>query len=104
MPDLNDLSFIYARYNTTLLVDIKGRVFMWGESSYNLRLRKPKLFHVFTNGVKQIALGKRHGIMIDGEQQVYGWGDGTYGELGLLDDLPVEKPIVLPFFKDTKIQ
>jgi alpha-tubulin suppressor-like RCC1 family protein len=56
---------------------------MWGENSFNMRLRKPKGFHHFKGGLKQIALGKRHGIALDNQGTVYVWGDGTYGELGM---------------------
>jgi len=73
---------------------------MWGEDSSNLRLRKPKLFHTFSNGVEQVALGRRHGIILDKKGIVYGWGDGTYGELGMVDNFSVDTPIPLPFFKD----
>lgn len=78
-----ELSFIYSRYNTNVAVDKKNRVYMWGEDTNNLRLRKPKLFYVFHSRIKQIALGKRHGVVITEEKGLYGWGDGTYGELGI---------------------
>ena len=55
---------------------------MWGEDASNLRLRKVKKFFKFKNGVKQISIGKRHGIVLDKNNKLYGWGDGTYGELG----------------------
>jgi len=34
---------------------------------------------------------------------IYGWGDGTYGELGPIEDLPIEHPISLPFFENMAI-
>lgn len=43
----DDLKFVIAKYNTNIAVDTKGRMFMWGENSNNMRLRKPKLFHSF---------------------------------------------------------
>lgn len=63
---------------------------MWGENTNNLKLRKPKLFYYFPlSSVKKIeivevALGKRHGVFRTNEVKgsIYGWGDGTYGELG----------------------
>jgi alpha-tubulin suppressor-like RCC1 family protein len=63
---------------------------MWGENTSNLRLRKPKLFYSFPSShrfkieIEEIALGKRHGIIRTNEAigGIYGWGDGTYGELG----------------------
>lgn len=47
-----ELSFIYSRYNTNVAVDKKNRVYMWGEDTNNLRLRKPKLFYVFHSRIK----------------------------------------------------
>jgi alpha-tubulin suppressor-like RCC1 family protein len=87
-----DLLFIYTRYNTNIAVERKGKVFMWGEDSNNLRLRKPKLFYVSNKSIRQVSLGKRHGIIVTEEEKggIYGWGDGTYGELGVTDDLPIE--------------
>jgi alpha-tubulin suppressor-like RCC1 family protein len=88
--DNRDLKFIFTRYNTNVAVDINARVFMWGENTSNLRLRKPKLFYSFPSShknkivIEEIALGKRHGIIRTNEAKggIYGWGDGTYGELG----------------------
>jgi alpha-tubulin suppressor-like RCC1 family protein len=42
-----DLKFVFSRYNTNVAVDIRGRIFMWGENSNNMKLRKPKLFYAF---------------------------------------------------------
>lgn len=88
--DNRDLKFIFTRYNTNVAVDLNSRVFMWGENTSNLRLRKPKLFYSFPSShrfrieIEEIALGKRHGIIRTNEAKggIYGWGDGTYGELG----------------------
>ena len=60
---------------------------MWGENTNNLKLRKPKLFYTFSNRkieILQVVLGRRHGVIRTNEEigSVYGWGDGTYGELG----------------------
>ena len=85
-----DFKFIFTRYNTNVAVDVNARVFMWGENTSNLRLRKPKLFYSFPSShknkieIEEIALGKRHGIIRTNEAKggIYGWGDGTYGELG----------------------
>jgi alpha-tubulin suppressor-like RCC1 family protein len=76
------LKFIYAKYNTTLAIDSRNRVFIWGEDSNGLRLRKPKIFHTFNAKINQIVLGKRHGVALIEREGLYGWGDGTYGELG----------------------
>lgn len=47
-----ELDKIYTRYNTSIAIDTKGRIFMWGEDSFNMRLRKPKYFYTIQNGVK----------------------------------------------------
>lgn len=64
---------------------------MWGENTNNLKLRKPKHFYTFPSThqnkieIEEVALGKRHGIIRTNESKgsLYGWGDGTYGELGI---------------------
>jgi alpha-tubulin suppressor-like RCC1 family protein len=103
-----DLKFVYAKYNTNIAVDLRGRLFMWGENSNNMRLRKPKLFYSFQERkieIIEVALGRRHGVIRTNESigGVYVWGDGTYGELGLIENLPIEKPIKMPFFEKRKI-
>ncbi len=90
--DNSDLKFIFSRYNTNIAIDFNARVFMWGETTSNLRLKKPKLFFSLNVPVKgkkleimEVALGKRHGVIRTNEIKggIYGWGDGTYGELGI---------------------
>ena len=82
---------------------------MWGEDSNNLRLRKPKLFYTFPLRrfeILQIVLGKRHAILRTNEATgaIYGWGDGTYGELGIQENLRIEKPTKIPFFEKKRIK
>lgn len=84
-------------------MDTHARVFMWGENTDNLRLRKPKLFykHPLSNvGIAQVVLGRRHGVIRTNERMggVYFWGDGTYGELGTQEDIPIENPRKSRFF------
>lgn len=104
-----ELSFIVTRYNTNVVVDKKNRIFMWGEGSNNFKLRSPEEFYRFQNKkiqILQVELGKRHGIIRTNEDKgsIYGWGDGTYGELGITENLPIEAPIRIPFFEDKKIK
>ncbi len=93
-----DLDYIYSRYNSNVAVDKKNRIFIWGEDTSNLKLRKPKLFYIFPRKINQIAFGKRHGVVITEDFGMYGWGDGTYGELGVTENLPIETPLSIPFF------
>ena len=50
-----------------------------------------------------MELGKRHGIVLLNNGEVYGWGDGTYGEIGIIQEGVINKPILIPFFKDKEI-
>lgn len=43
--------------------------------------RDPILFMQFKYPIQRVAIGIRHGLAIDENQKLYGWGDGTYGEL-----------------------
>lgn len=103
IEDYEDISTIYTRYNTNVAVDKKGRLFMWGEDSSNFRLSEVQLFHTFNDKVKQLALGKKHGLVLDGKGIVHGWGDGTYGEVGIISDFGIEKPVPVPFFKNKDV-
>jgi len=103
-----DLKFIHVRYNTSIAVDRLGRIFMWGENTSSLKMRKPKLFYVFPSRsieIKQLVLGRRHGLIRTNEPfgAIYGWGDGTYGELGVTEGLPFEKPQRLPHFEAVEV-
>lgn len=98
-----DLDILYSRYNSNIIVDKRNRVFVWGEDTSNLKLRKPKLLYVFHKKVKQVSLGKRHGIILTEDFGLFGWGDGTYGELGMVDGLPISDPTIIPFFQSMKL-
>jgi len=50
-----------------------------------------------------VAVGKRHIVLTTEENGLYGWGDGTYGELGICEDLPAEEPVLLPFFDKIRV-
>jgi alpha-tubulin suppressor-like RCC1 family protein len=52
-----------------------------------------------------VELGKRHGIVRTNEALgcLYGWGDGTYGELGIIENLPIEKPTKMTYFESRKV-
>lgn len=51
LRDNENLDFIYSRYDTNVAVDTKNKLFIWGEDTNNLRLRKPKLFYIFPRKV-----------------------------------------------------
>ena len=101
IPQLREteLDFVVCKYNTNIAVDCKNRLFVWGEDLNNVRLRKPRLVHQFASRVRQVALGRRHGIVTTLDNGLFGWGDGTYGELGLSEGLPAAVPVELPFFQ-----
>jgi hypothetical protein len=64
MKNNEDLQEIYVRYNTSVAIDKNGSLYMWGEDTFNMRLRKPKLFYKFHAPIEKLALGKRHGVTL----------------------------------------
>lgn len=104
LESVKSIDIIYSRYNTSLIIDKKHQMFIWGEDANGLRQKKIKLLHKFQKTIVQVALGKRHGVVLDSKHQVFGWGDGTYGELGssVKSKLPLEKPTLLNLFSSTE--
>ena len=83
-----------------MVVDSAGNSYIWGEDASNLKIRQPELFHKFGHKVSKIALGKKHGIILDSEGSLFSWGDGTYGETGIISNFAIEKPTIIPYFRD----
>ncbi|CDU19031.1 hypothetical protein YYC_01938 [Plasmodium yoelii 17X] len=75
---------IYAKYNQSIAVcDNNTSMYIWGETYNNYLKYMPTFFYKFeSNQIKQIAMGKNFGILLLTNGELYGWGDGTYGELG----------------------
>lgn len=74
---------IYAKYNQTIAVcDNNKSLFIWGKTYGNYLKYMPTFFYRFeTNKIKQIAMGENFAILLLTNGEIYGWGDGTYGEL-----------------------
>ena len=62
-------------------------------------------FISFLNLLNKLAFGVSHGLAVDYSYQLYGWGDGTYGELGDFDIFNFDKPTIIKHFyqKDIKV-
>ncbi len=79
---------IYSKYNTNIAIVSDHKLYIWGDNLVGTRYLKPHLLFSFPYPIHSVSLGLRHGIvqLIDEKRQktyTYGWGDGTYGELGI---------------------
>lgn len=75
---------IYAKYNQSIAVcDNNSSIYLWGETYNNYLKYIPTFFYKFQldNKIKQIAMGKNFAVVLLVNGELYGWGDGTYGEL-----------------------
>ncbi|SBS86907.1 regulator of chromosome condensation, putative [Plasmodium malariae] len=74
---------IYAKYYQSIAVcDNNTSMYIWGETYNNYLKYIPTFFYKFeSNKIKQIAMGKNFAILLLINGELYGWGDGTYGEL-----------------------
>lgn len=74
---------IYAKYNQSIAVcDNNRSMYIWGETYTNYLKYVPTFFYKFENNkIKQIAMGKNFAIILLFSGELYGYGDGTYGEL-----------------------
>ncbi|KEP66016.1 UNVERIFIED_CONTAM: regulator of chromosome condensation (RCC1) repeat-containing protein [Hammondia hammondi] len=76
---------IAARFQQTAAVSEAGRLLVWGETFFADFHATPEVLCVFPRPVVQVAIGKHFGLALTDDGQVYGWGDGTYGELTTAD-------------------
>ncbi|PFH34302.1 regulator of chromosome condensation (RCC1) repeat-containing protein [Besnoitia besnoiti] len=72
---------IAARFQQTMAVTEGGHLFVWGETFFANFHPTPEILCIFPKLVVQIAIGKHFGLALTDDGLVYGWGDGTYGEL-----------------------
>ncbi|CDW72098.1 UNKNOWN [Stylonychia lemnae] len=80
------ISKIYSRFNTNVFYTEKD-LYIWGDTLTGQYHEYPTAFMKFDGQVNQIAIGQKHGLILVQDIEtnrniVYGWGDGTYGELG----------------------
>ncbi|CBZ55260.1 putative regulator of chromosome condensation domain-containing protein [Neospora caninum Liverpool] len=72
---------IAARFQQTMAVTEAGHLLVWGDTFFANFHATPEVLCLFPIPVVQIAIGKHFGLALTDDGQVYGWGDGTYGEL-----------------------
>lgn len=88
---------------TMALIDLDDRVYMFD------------LDHIFGNiygrharyvwdivGIlkaKHVSIGYKHILIVDLDDNLWVWGDNTYGQIGLVDSKFAERPIKIPNFK-----
>ncbi|KFG37491.1 regulator of chromosome condensation (RCC1) repeat-containing protein [Toxoplasma gondii GAB2-2007-GAL-DOM2] len=89
---------IAARFQQTAAVSESGRLLVWGETFFADFHATPEVLCVFFRPVVQVAIGKHFGLVLTDDGQVYGWGDGTYGELttaGPMAPKTLPEPLIL---------
>ena len=83
--------------NLLLLIAKEG--FAYGDMILkDLSWTHQHFFTYFQSQLNKLAFGISHGLAIDQSNKIYGWGDGTYGELGDKCNLSFEKPTLIKHF------
>lgn len=79
-----------------------GNVFLWGSNTNNkLGLGKNDPFIIYPEKnpslkkIVKISLGAEHSMAIDSKGNLFSWGNGTYGQLGLGELLSRDKPEII---------
>ncbi|PHJ21088.1 regulator of chromosome condensation repeat-containing protein, partial [Cystoisospora suis] len=100
IPPSSCLAFcrtVAARFQQTMAVTAGGHLLVWGETFFATFHPTPEVLCVFPRAphyqVIQIAIGKHFGLALTEDGHVYGWGDGTYGELTTASAV---NPLTLP--------
>eukprot|EP00347_Sterkiella_histriomuscorum_P015550 403356611 len=99
---------IYSRYDTNIAIE-GNKLYLWGDNLSGTILTKPELICQFDKQILQISVGQKHGLVLTKgsltrKNYLYGWGDGTYGELGLqFQGRNLIKPELLNYFDDLSI-
>lgn len=84
--------------------DDENTMYIWGEDFSGFRIREPQVFTKFKHQIKQVCFGKKHGLAIDDRDVLYGWGDGTYGELGDESLRMSDEPLKIGYFNNKDIK
>jgi alpha-tubulin suppressor-like RCC1 family protein len=98
VPDLTGAVFVGAGYYASCALDTSGRVYCWGDNSYgqlgdgteegesSTPLRVDGL-----PAIGQLAVGSNFVLAVSREgDEVWGWGDGSSGQLGLGETMLIE--------------
>ena len=90
VPGLASVVYITCGYNHNLAAKADQSVWMWGYNSHGQlgqgdktdRL-SPVSIPVAASQLADVALGELHTLMVDTSNNLYGFGDNGYGQLGL---------------------
>lgn len=80
-----DILDISVGENHTVMLDIKGNVYSWGDNSYGqlgISEDTPYVHKVPITGVEKIITKYNSTFAIDKDGNTYSWGDNTYKQLG----------------------
>ncbi|KAL0245292.1 hypothetical protein GEMRC1_009371 [Eukaryota sp. GEM-RC1] len=98
IPDINDITAVYAGYSTALARRRDGVVFAWGK--YNGRDREVPIQTKPIPPVKDIAVGDDFRIALCDDGTVLTWGRGKMGSLGLGTTENHKSPVEVSGLKD----
>jgi alpha-tubulin suppressor-like RCC1 family protein len=101
LADLEDevVVLVGAKDMQSCAVTDQGRIYVWG----NKRDKSPRLVDTIT-GVKQVAVGSRHVLVLTEQGAVYAFGEGAEGQLGLKDgSKEADKPILVEALKGVTV-
>lgn len=91
----SNIARVYAGWNSSYLVTQSKEVYSWGQHPSILgHFRNTSEFvdtptkvdHLSILKVAEMAIGRYHGVCLNGEGDVFTWGDNSLGQLGLSPD------------------
>ena len=93
------------------ITESDGGVYMWGNGIYgqignntNTHALSPMRVKLGKLKGKQLVCGVNHVLCLMDDGSVYGWGAGTYGRLGVGNEIDQRVPIRISFFDDKTVR
>lgn len=81
--DINIEAKAIACGSKFLIVGLSNEVLVWGTPSYDISVQPTQLVSIGSVSLKALSAGLAHGLVLDTSGNVYSYGCGDKGELGL---------------------
>ncbi len=105
IPTENCVASIVSGGHFSLVLDNKGRVFGWGDSTYSELGIEPAVGGFvelkFPAKISKISAGERHSLFLDSNGVVYSLGDNACGQCGVPRVIRVNSPTVVQIQNDS---